>query len=267
MKFRNKEYNNRYVMWIAINVLAVIDMILISVEILFFLPPNVENFIQIFDLIVCIILLFEFFLNLYLSKPKSVFLKQKSNWADLIASIPYDLILPTIFSSLRFFRLLRILKVIRVFALFNKSFEGFNRFLKISNLDKILGVAILVVLLFTGLLYFYGPSYGLFDDFYFVMVTLTTVGYGDVYPQTYNERALALVLIVIGVLTFSAITAGISSYLTERLISKDEKKIDEDINEVKNQLEIVNNDLKYIKKENEMLHEEIRELKDIILKR
>ena len=268
MKFRGKEYNNRYVLWLALNVLILIDIVCILIIICFELPPDIALYLQTFDLAVCFILLAEFFINFYLSKPKKTFLKQKSNWLDLIASIPYDLILPAVFSSARFLRLIRLLKFLRIFVLFSKFFDSLNKFLEKSNLDKIgLGV-LFIVLIFTLLFYIFGSSYNLFDDFYFVMVTLTTVGYGDITPQTYNEKVISLALIIVGILVFSTITAAISSFLTDELLSEDEK---DDLDFIKQHLNSISEELKDIKKENSKLHEqnemlcdEISELKNIL---
>ena len=261
VKIRNREYNNRLIIWFVLNILIVIDIALILIVLLLDVPPDVESSIQIFDLGVCIILLVEFFIKLYFSNPKKLFLKQKGNWYDLIASIPYDLILPQIFSSLRILRLIRLLKLLRVIALFNDLLSNLNEFFEKTNMTKIGISVLLIIALFTTLLYFFGPSYNVFDDFYFVVVTLATVGYGDVAPGTYNEKVIALLLIVTGIFVFSTITAAISSFFTDKLITEEEKM---NFNSMEEKLTSMESDLKSIKKENEKLHEEIKELKELI---
>lgn len=218
------------------------------------LPETIQTNIEIFDFIICIILLIEWSITFYLSTPKKVFLKQKENWIDLIASIPFDVLLPIVLPQAGLLRYLRLLKLLRVIALFNRFFNSFEKFIKTSNLDKILGGVFFTVLIFTVLLYIWGPTYDLFDDFYFVIVTLTTVGYGDVTPVTFNEKIISLVLIVIGIFIFSTITAGISSYLTERLISKDEIDVEE-------KLDLIIDELKSVREENKRLSEELEKLK------
>ena len=44
-------------------------------------------------------------------------------------------------------------------------------------------------------------------------MTLTTVGYGDVYPVTAEGRIAASVLMILGIGLFSAITATITSFM------------------------------------------------------
>ncbi len=58
------------------------------------------------------------------------------------------------------------------------------------------------------------------DAFYFCIVTITTVGYGDIHPATGAGKALALALIVTGVGTFLGVVAG----ATDAILSRREKQ-------------------------------------------
>ena len=101
-----------------------------------------------------------------------------------------------------------------------------------TGIHKVLGWFVITVILFTSLLYFFGPSFGGIDDLYFVIVTLTTVGYGDVTPATHNQKVLAMILILIGMALVSTITAVISSFLTDRILENDDKSF-------KNKLKVI----------------------------
>lgn len=259
MKFRGMEVNRTMAIWLGLHALIIIDIFLITVAMLFALPHDIAFDIMMFDFCVCIILMAEWLLNLYMSTPKTLFLKQRDNWISLIASIPFDVILPAIIPGINLLRYLRLLKLLRILALFNRFFDDLSKFVKKSSLDKIMGGLVFTVIIFTFLLWIYGPSYSLFDDFYFVIVTLTTVGYGDVTPQTFNEKIIALVLIFIGIFIFSTITAAISSYLTDKLIKEEDSIIEE-------KLDTIHDNLDELRKENQELKREISELKDLIKK-
>ena len=237
-------------------------------------PEDIALYIKIFDFCVCIVLLIEWFYVFYISKPKKLFLKQKSNWIDLIASIPFDALVPIFIPQVNVLRYLRLLKLLRVVALFNRFFDDIGRFIETSNLDKIIGGVIFIIAAFTLILYIYGPSHGLFDDFYFVIVTLSTVGYGDITPITNTEKIITVLLIFAGIFVFSTITAAVSSYLTDRLLNIEDKNLEETIEEMinektdilNNQLDDLKQDLEITHKENKELKQEIIELKDLLKK-
>lgn len=267
MKLFGMEMNSRMAIWFGLQGLIIVDILLITIAMLFTLPAGIALDIQIFDFIVCIILLGEWLINFYISTPKTLFLKQKDNILSLIASIPFDVILPVVIPGINLLRYLRLLKLLRIMVLFNRFFDVFEKFIKKSNLDKIVGGVFFIILIFTVLLYIYGSSYGLFDDFYFVIVTLTTVGYGDITPKTFNEKIISLILIVIGIFVFSTITAAISSFLTDRLLGEDDKEFINAISEsLDDRFENVNNELKAVREENKILRDEISELKRLIEK-
>ena len=50
------------------------------------------------------------------------------------------------------------------------------------------------------------------DSLWWVMVTLSTIGYGDIYPHTVAGRIIALFLMFAGIGTLSFLTAAIASY-------------------------------------------------------
>ena len=50
-----------------------------------------------------------------------------------------------------------------------------------------------------------------FISLYFVMQTITTVGYGDVNPTNTKERIFIVALMLIGVISFSFISGSVSS--------------------------------------------------------
>ena len=207
-----QRFNLKFLLNYCFNSLIIIDMFLITIALIFQIPAHIALNIQYFDLIICLILLVEYTINLF----------------SLIASIPFDFILIETVSGFTLLRYLRLLKLIRIFLLSSRlSFIG--DLFKKTGLHKILAGVVATIGIFTLLLYLFGPSYNLFDDFYFVVVTLTTVGYGDVTPQTYNEKVLSIILILIGIFIFSSITAAISSFLTDRILEDDNKDIKEEI--------------------------------------
>lgn len=277
MQIFGKEINIRYFLYTrGLSALIIVDLFLITISLIFEIPNDVMLNIQQFDLIVCIILLGEYFLNLFLSGSKKLYIFDKENIIGLIASIPFDYILPLISPvalPVVFLRYLRIFKLIRVVKL--AQFDIIKDLFRKTGLHKVLIGIFITILIFWAAFFLFSPSYGWVDDFYFVIVTLTTVGYGDVTPKTYNEKVLAIILILIGVFVFSAITALMSSFLTDRILDDDEEDRVSEIQEtIEEKSENIMAEIKSVRMENKQLKDEanelkaeIKELKDMINKK
>ena len=80
MQIFGKEINIRYFLYTrGLPALIIVDLFLISIALIFEIPDDVMWNIQVFDLIVCIILLGEYFLNLFLSGSKKLYIFDKEN--------------------------------------------------------------------------------------------------------------------------------------------------------------------------------------------
>jgi hypothetical protein len=59
---------------------------------------------------------------------------------------------------------------------------------------------------------------------YLVIQCCLTIGYGDVAPQTFNEKVLLSVYVIFGVVIFSYFMATFSNYFEEKIYSTNEKE-------------------------------------------
>lgn len=76
---------------------------------------------------------------------------------------------------------------------------------------------VFTALLFVGILGFmYIENLSLVDSIYFSFVTMATVGYGDIHPQSTLGKILALILIVGGVGTFLGVVASVTDIFLKR---------------------------------------------------
>ncbi len=197
------------------------------------LPSDVISFIEEFDLYICVLLLIEWSISFLTFNPKTKFLKQKGNWLNLIASIPFDAFLPIFLPQLNLLRYFRLLKILRVIVLFNSLISSLKDFIQKTHIEKILFGIIVIIGIFT-LIVWNWSNLNFVDSLYFVIETITSVGYGDITPKSINEKALTMVLIFIGVFVFSTITAVISSFFTDKLIN--DEQIEQDLQVVKKEI-------------------------------
>lgn len=138
----------------------------------------------------------------------------RGHWIDLVALVP----------SVRGVRLLRLLRLLRLV----RAFTGVFRF--VSGLERLAqhrGLAWLVVawlgVMVICSIALYAAENGVngaigspLDALWWGVVTLTTVGYGDVFPITPEGRIAAAILMLLGIGLFGGITATVTSYLIEQ---------------------------------------------------
>lgn len=270
MNIFDKEKNNHSILWIGLQLLVIIDIFLISMLLLLHLPSDVISFIEEFDLYICVLLLIEWSISFLTFNSKTKFLKQKGNWLNLIASIPFDAFLPIFLPQLNLLRYFRLLKILRVIVLFNSLISSLKDFIQKTHIEKILFGIIVIIGIFT-LIVWNWSNLNLVDSLYFVIETITSVGYGDITPKSINEKALTMVLIFIGVFVFSTITAVISSFFTDKLINdeqieQDLQVVKKDLTNMQRQNEGLKQDLEALKNKNDDLINQINELKELVKK-
>lgn len=146
---------------------------------------------------------------------------------DLLSILPSVTVLNSGFRLLKLFRLLRTLKVLRAFKFlrYSKSFDVIASVFKKQKkvLSAVATMAVAYVLISALVIYNVEPESfeTFFDAVYWATISLTTVGYGDIYPITTIGRIVTMISSVFGIaiiaLPSGVITAG---YLSE--INKDQ---------------------------------------------
>jgi voltage-gated potassium channel len=144
---------------------------------------------------------------------------------DLLSILPFYLpmFLPI---DLRILRVLRLLRLLRVFKLarYSTAMASTGRVLKQSGpalLSSLSVVAMLMLVASVLMYYIEGPAQpeefsNAFSALWWAMATITTVGYGDIYPVTVLGKILSAVIAILGI-ALVAIPTGIISagFMTE----------------------------------------------------
>jgi voltage-gated potassium channel len=110
-----------------------------------------------------------------------------------------------------------------------KGIKGLNYIIKWLGDDKFRNMLISMLMIFCLVLFyasliFYSVEKGInpnvhnfFDAVWWAFISVTSVGYGDIYPVTTTGRIVAILLIIFGMSIFSIITAKIAShYMKEK---------------------------------------------------
>lgn len=110
--------------------------------------------------------------------------------------------------------------------MFKKYIRNVYILLRNEKFFSIFGLICLIVILGALAIFFTDKYYntkglvGLFDAVYWAVVTISTVGYGDIVPASKTGKIFALLIIVSGPIVLSLITASIASILVERKIKE-----------------------------------------------
>ncbi len=144
---------------------------------------------------------------------------------DLLSILPSVIMVNDGFKLLRLFRLIKVLRAFK-FLRYSKSFEIIvNVFNSQKNvLSAVATTAIAYILVSALVIYNVEPeSFAtFFDAIYWATISLTTVGYGDIYPVTTIGRIVTMISSVFGI-AIIALPSGVitASYLDE-INKKDE---------------------------------------------
>ena len=152
---------------------------------------------------------------------------------DLLAIMPF-------FHELRLLRLFILFRVFKIFR-YTQNMQYFGSVIshKKFELFTLLTFASVVVFVSSVLIYVMeanndsSPINTLFDAFYWSIVTISTVGYGDVTPVTKEGQSVAIIVIISGIAVISFATSIVVSAFTDKLEDIRENKMISDIRKLK----------------------------------
>ncbi|XP_043998380.1 potassium voltage-gated channel subfamily A member 1 [Gambusia affinis] len=173
---------------------------------------------------VCIIWFsFEIIVRFFASPSKTAFFKNIMNSIDIVSILPYFITLGTDLAQHQgngqqamSFAILRIIRLVRVFRIFklsrhSKGLQILGHTLRASMRELALLIFFLVigVILFSSAVYFAEADEptsqftSIPDAFWWAVVTMTTVGYGDMKPITVGGKIVGSLCAIAGVLTIA----------------------------------------------------------------
>ncbi len=188
----------------AIN-LAIAGLVLLSSGIFVAETYNIPDYIRLYldaiDTAILIIFALEYILRLWSTKNKIKYILSFYSIVDLMAIVPY--FLGTI--DISFIRLLRWFRILRLIRFIDRKF-----LFGISSEDGVIFARILftlfaIIFVYSGLIYQVEHPVNpkvfstFLDAFYFSIVTMTTVGFGDVTPISELGRLLTALMILTGI--------------------------------------------------------------------
>ncbi len=193
------------------------------------LPQPFSDFLWIAEVVTVIVFTVEYLLRIAIAPNKLAYMLSFFGLIDLLAILPFYLSLGIDLRALRAFRLLRLLRLLKM-ARYSRALRRMGRALRMVREELILfgaGAVLTLYLCAIGIYYCEHDAQpkafaSVFDGMWWAAVTLTTVGYGDIYPITAGGR-LFTVLVLFIALGAVAIPTGLISAAMTRLRSVEEE--------------------------------------------
>ncbi|MBN1404544.1 MAG: potassium channel family protein [Opitutales bacterium] len=205
-----------------VGIVALYSIVLLVVDLCMDLGPEISELFMWLDNGLCTLFLAEFLYRLIRSRSSLSFWKW--GWLDLLASIP-------MFPWLRWARSVRLIRAIRIL----RAYRGLRILHDQLKIRRGVTMASSAIFLFYTLVMVSTPAILIAESgaseanirtsgqaFWWVIVTMSTVGYGDFYPVTTAGRLVAIFTMMLGIGLFGASIASILSFFGFGQSSNDE---------------------------------------------
>ena len=214
----------------VILVLIISSIITVTFETLPDLSPAAKRAFYIFETVTVVLFTIEYVLRIATAPKVRGYIFSFHGIIDLVAILPFYLSLGFDLRAARALRLFRIFRILKL-ARFDGAMARFGKAVSEAKEEVMIFLFATLILLYlsaVGIYYFEHEAQpknfsSIIHSLWWVLVTLTTVGYGDVVPITLGGKLFTFVILMCG-LGVVAVPAGIVSSALSRVVKNEDQK-------------------------------------------
>ena len=215
----------------CVQFLILLSLVSFSVDTLPDLTEGTQQFLDIFEVFCVLVFTGEYLLRFAVATKKLAFVTSFFSIVDLVAILPFYLMSGLDLRTVRAFRFLRVFRILKL-ARYGKATRRLHRAFKLAKEELVLFLVLSAILLYlaaVGIFYFENAAQpesfkSVFHSLWWAVTTLTTVGYGDMYPITVGGKIFTFCILLIG-LGLVSVPAGLvaSSLSAARKMDEEER--------------------------------------------
>lgn len=202
--------------------MIILSLISFSIQTLPSISGETRALLHSFEILSVAVFTFEYMARIVCADNKWKFVTSFFGIVDLLAILPFYLATGLDLRSLRAFRLLRLVRILKL-ARYNAAARRFHRAFLIAKDELGLFLFASLIILYlagVGIYYFEYPAQpeafsSVFHSLWWAVATLTTVGYGDIYPVTVGGKIFTFFILIVGLGVVSIPAGMVASALSK----------------------------------------------------
>ncbi|MFA6981020.1 MAG: ion transporter [Ignavibacteriaceae bacterium] len=216
---------------IGIQLLILLSIISFTIETIPDISQGWRDTLYYLEVISVVVFSIEYILRLIVADSKIRFMFSFFGMIDLLAILPFYLASGIDLRSIRVFRLFRLIRLFKLFR-YSKAIKRYKQAFTLIKAELAIFLSATLFLLYVasvGIYYFENPAQpeqfrSVFHCMWWAVATLTTIGYGDMYPITVGGKIFTSVIVIIGLGVVAVPTGLFASSLTKCIQDENNEK-------------------------------------------